>query len=462
MCLYVDRRRLTKLFIYLIIGCGKYAIPSTWFYKKTIVCSHMPGDKTRDLRKVNRRSFVKTLSAMGVSATTLRYLTQDTLAQVTHDPKEEIPYVARLRNVSRKEGELPEREPIYETIEREEWERRHTAIDVRDRVGKKVMKLDDTGLIDVVYTGMKESPTDFGVKVVYRRWNTQNETRTPDVPIEKLRKELPDKAAGEAAKGEHRARREGIPVKIIEETRDEKEDQNGNKTGGETSGIPDCLPWDALDVVPGGSPYTADGDGGTLCAAYFDPDPNNSNMLGWITAGHVVEGTSGRAYQETKKIGEVNNGTVVDESMGIDYAHLVRRTDLSTHIADENDLSEDLPVVGILTNETLENLVDLDNSTLYTQGGATCRSEGSVAAMNYQSNEVWLNLNGLDEHVEGGDSGGPIFFKSGDEAYVAGVIRAYRRDIYERLGPLPKTISKGTTAETVEQHNGGAFISSVV
>lgn len=418
----------------------------------------MTGDKTRDLRKVNRRSFVKTLSAMGVSATSLRYLSQDALAQVTHDPKEEIPYVARLKNVSREDGELPERKPIYKTIEREEWVRRNTAMDVRDRVGKRILARDNTGLIDVVYTGMKESPTDFGVVVVYRRRNTQNGVQTPDVSIEKVREKLPAEASGEAARGEYKARRKDIPIKITEESED-KSRKKGDTTG--TLGAPDCLPWKKLNVVPGGAPYAADGVGGTLCAAYLDPNPNNSNMLGWITSGHVMKGTSGNAFQDTKKIGEVNDGTVVvDPSMGIDYAHLVRRTSLSTHIADENDLSDDLSVEGILTNEALENLVDLD-STLYTQGGATCRSEGTVAAMNFQSNEVWLNLNGLDEHVENGDSGGPIFFKSGDEAYVAGVIRAYRRDRYpDILGPLPKTISKGTTAQTVEQHNGGAFIST--
>jgi len=67
-----------------------------------------------------------------------------------------------------------------------------------------------------------------------------------------------------------------------------------------------------------------------------------------------------------------------------------------------------------------------------------------------------LNLNGLGEHVEGGDSGGPIFFKAGDEAYIAGVIQRYDAEGH----PFYDVISKGTTAQTVEQHNGGAFIST--
>lgn len=38
----------------------------------------MPGDKTRDLRKMGRRNFLKTLSALGVSGTALQYMTKST------------------------------------------------------------------------------------------------------------------------------------------------------------------------------------------------------------------------------------------------------------------------------------------------------------------------------------------------------------------------------------------------
>jgi hypothetical protein len=47
----------------------------------------MARDKTRDLRKMGRRNFLKTLAGIGISGATLKYMTKDALAQVTDDPK---------------------------------------------------------------------------------------------------------------------------------------------------------------------------------------------------------------------------------------------------------------------------------------------------------------------------------------------------------------------------------------
>ena len=56
----------------------------------------MARDKTRDLRKMNRRNFLSKLSAMGISGAALQYMTKDALAEVIDNPKEEVP---RLRDV---------------------------------------------------------------------------------------------------------------------------------------------------------------------------------------------------------------------------------------------------------------------------------------------------------------------------------------------------------------------------
>ena len=73
---------------------------------------------------------MKTLSAMGVSAGALRYMTTDALAKYTDDPKDEIPRLERLetpkeemceRGVSGTEyieSDI-ERKPIYYTISRD-------------------------------------------------------------------------------------------------------------------------------------------------------------------------------------------------------------------------------------------------------------------------------------------------------------------------------------------------------
>jgi len=145
----------------------------------------MPGDKSRDLQKVNRRSFVKTLSAIGVSGTTLEYLSQDALAQVTHDPTEEVPYVAFLR------GNSPNRKPVYKTIERDEWERRYTAVDAAKRVSKKIRDLGVSSSAIATFTSVEQSPTDFGVKVKYYTEATSDGgKRTSKSNVTELRQEL--------------------------------------------------------------------------------------------------------------------------------------------------------------------------------------------------------------------------------------------------------------------------------
>lgn len=40
----------------------------------------MARDKTRDLRKMNRRNFLSKLSAMGISGATLQYMTKDAMS----------------------------------------------------------------------------------------------------------------------------------------------------------------------------------------------------------------------------------------------------------------------------------------------------------------------------------------------------------------------------------------------
>jgi hypothetical protein len=45
---------------------------------------------------MGRRRFVKSLTALGVSATTIASLSQDALADVTSDPTEEVP---RLKDI---------------------------------------------------------------------------------------------------------------------------------------------------------------------------------------------------------------------------------------------------------------------------------------------------------------------------------------------------------------------------
>ena len=89
---------------------------------------------TSKLERMGRRRFIENLAGIGVSATTLQYLEQDELSDVTHDPEDEMPYVAALLNSGREDDGSVQREPVYETISREEWERRRAGFSAKDQV----------------------------------------------------------------------------------------------------------------------------------------------------------------------------------------------------------------------------------------------------------------------------------------------------------------------------------------
>lgn len=227
--------------------------------------------------------------------------------------------------------------------------------------------------------------------------------------------------------------------------------------------VSDCLPWKRLDRPPGGSPVDVEGASGTICAPFH---VSSVSTAGWIGSGHVAINGGDDAYQGNGDWIPGGNNHIGNEKFAVqtgvlDYSYFTRTTLLSAHIGDQNDLSDDLKIIGRLTDDALENSVGSD-TIIQTQGGATCRREGSIEAVNADvlgNKEVWINQDGFAKHVEGGDSGGPMFWENPNsgktEVYIAGIIR--RWDV-ETEFPDPY-ISKGTTAQSVESDAGGYFIS---
>jgi len=371
---------------------------------------------------MNRRNFVKSLSAMGVSATSLSYLSQDALAQVTHDPKEEVPYVAYLR------GEPPEREPVYKTIERDEWERRHTAINAGEKIHRKLGELIDSNLIEVGYQADDNSPTDFGVLVSYKKRTSGNSIQSPNISLEELEKKLPDKVSGEAGKGEYKAYRKSIPVTVEEEE------------VAKTSCMSNDKYW---QDTPGGTPVDIQKTGmtdpqGTFCAPYYSYVVNSSGL---ITSGHLADsgdGIGAAARQDLTDIGTVKQYYNGDP---IDYA-FVERSSIDEWIAYKDNDGLDYQIYGVVTNSEIANNVGNDSYKLRTQGRATCQDEGKIT---YISTDVQNGNVRTAGSVDGGDSG-PLYKVEAGKAYIAGVIReSYYFPDY----------TGSTTAEAVEDHYSG-------
>lgn len=395
---------------------------------------------------VNRRKFIKTAWAAGVSASSLYWGSQSGLAAAAEE--DEVPYVKFLHGTPEPAGDG--REPIYDSIPRKEWERRWTAVDLRDKIGHQLNERYNTDLIAPEFTSMSSSHTGFGVKVVYTKIVQNGEVvRSPDIPFNDVKEEFEGNGKGEAAKGKYHAVREDIPIIVTQ--------RNEENIGCSESDLMDQI---TIDGIPAGVDMTAVNEAsGSLCASFNRSDYGE----GWIVSGHVVGGelggASGTVVKQGKpgseeKIGEVRDSQV---NADIDWAY-VKDTESSKYsveqVAQENDMtSTDYKIGGIVNDDTLINKTGTDEP-FYTQGEQTSRLR-----------EILIEVGGIgssyvtSEHdTADGDSGG-ILFGVGDNgtyAYVAGVMKSAVNE--DNDGDSCNDDTKSTTAETVENKANGSFL----
>jgi hypothetical protein len=143
---------------------------------------------------------METLAGVGVSAAKLQELTPDELTDVTHDPEEEIPYIARWENVGRAEDGTVLREPVYDTITREKWERQEATDDALEQVGA-ILDGEGETRPSLILTGADHSPTQYGVQV---RTEPGRKTEIEDL--------LPTKVLGKASINGESIREADIPI----------------------------------------------------------------------------------------------------------------------------------------------------------------------------------------------------------------------------------------------------------
>ena len=386
------------------------------------------------LERMGRRRFMENLSGVGVSATTLQELTQDELTEVTHDPEEEIPYVARLR------GDGDTRVPEYETIPREEWERRKTALNARDQVSQLLDQQFGNHPYSVAFAPKDQSPTGFGVEVRNPVAVDEHGARAnPSKSIEELEDVLPNKMEAEVRELEEEVTREGIPIDVLNQ---EQELVSYNQPN--------------YDNVPGGIAIGTTIEGGTLCAPFH----SNDHGVGWTTAGHVVKERNGSGQNPVNQdydggiiyIGTSKDGFFDDNDL--DYAFIENDNDkdnkeISKWIVDNDASEKEFKLTGIVSNEELENSVGDSSYELYGQGRTTGRQSGQIVGITGNGTETVET----DWVAKDGDSGGPLFYKNdSDEAYIAGIVYAARG----LPGFEDRTAS--TTAETTEIELDGYFL----
>lgn len=389
---------------------------------------------TSKLERMGRRRFMENLAGIGVSATTLQELTRDELTDVTHDPEEEIPYVAAWKNVGRAEDGTVQREPVYETISRERWERKEATDNALQQVGEFLEGRGEDHTL--VFTGAEHSPTEYGIEV-----------KTTPEKRDRIEKILPTEQQGIATADGETVRDVEVPVDVVST---ELQKQADNYDGEHYDEIPGAAPV-ARVVEP--EEWVA----GTATAPFHSDEHGD----GWVMSGHVASGNGEDiVHQLDDTIDTVDLGTSRDQiNSGFRDCAFIEsdtyRIPSSWIPSEDYNDPKDISIDGTVTDEGLENRVG-QNYGLTMQGRYSGRHDTTLTGVikgGLLGQDVKALVADYNDTVDG-DSGGPVFHQLSEGAYICGAhTGTYDSDddnVYEN--------SVSTTAETVEEELGGNFI----
>ncbi len=360
---------------------------------------------------MNRRSFVKTLSAMGVSATSLKYLSQKTLAEVTDNPKKEVPVLQFLRHTNHEEyiesvrsGNpiQPEREPVYEAVPRDKWahiEGVHKAADaVRNKIENKFGHSPNTGIsvgVETQTTGQHQE------KIISVHYAFNKEEDSP-ISCEEIDEQLPDSVNGRIGEGEHSYIVEDIPVKS-KVVRGSEHDSFDDK----------------YRPVPAGCKIeNSESGSATLGTPAYHLDYGNNV---WVTAGHVVDSNDPEYVYQPGFDDYIGNN---DQEYRVDFwcfdAGIIRPG--SSGVGAKYDIASDSywsdyegwDIVGVTSWDRIKLNEGNTDYTVYKQGKETGRDSGYITRVDEEAFE-------LSTASDDGDSGGPYFEVRDGESYINGV-----------------------------------------
>lgn len=351
----------------------------------------------RKLRLRGRRGFLRLLSTTSVSAGALATMTPGAMADLTDDPRSEVPLVESYHHTNHEAVENkeapPEREPVHFTMPADEWRWIRGGHDAKHRV------MDLIGSDERVSVGLTTERGQRGrrqtIEVKLRTLRTASgETVEPDVTRAELRDRLPDAMTGTVGEGRRRTETDPIPVEIREVTYEEQ-----------ASNYYNC----EYRPVPAGCESLAT----TTCPAY---DPNDSGQWGVVICGHAPNFNKGVDVQQpndddylgtTKRIfgsdgdGEPKDAAFVNSSNG--------GLDNTYRIAGDCPESYDDDIYGTIAED---KLLELESNSDYVKGQGIASGRDDYAPVK-SVDDASFRRNatvkvGWDS--AGGDSGGPYYW----------------------------------------------------
>lgn len=438
--------------------------------------------KTRKLNLMGRRRFLNTLAGMGLSAGAVNHMNKDQLERLTGDPTDEVPRLAYLEwpegfdpDAPEFSGPLPDREPVYYTISRDRWTVIESAFDAAKRLNNKIEDLDDSGLINtsvqIADNGKADEYTVNVDRVIKARKSPESgpgtlsmssvesdpNTETPDVSLDELMGELPERAYGQAGDDEFStAARDDIEINFTESVEWE-EDEPCDSDADSRSFYTDVYRYGSNSRLiatgchirvglfgrhgnptlgPRVSPESG-GSSGFLTSAHATFDQDDENPI----AGQGRKVHQGGAGAYLDRIGEVaklrdhRDPREPGHRSELDAAFIeITQADLiaGSRLASETNDTTNGRLSGIrIGRDRIKDKDyggDIDGGTVYKQGHRTGRCSHMVRT--YAANddpddadriEVWRN-----NTEGGGNSGSPVWLEDGSRKLVAGMHRAGR------------------------------------
>ncbi|WP_128477354.1 trypsin-like serine peptidase [Halorussus pelagicus] len=373
----------------------------------------MSSYKTDDLRKMGRRRFMESLTALGVSSGAAAALSPEKLSQLTDDPTSEVPrlgwYEFQNKDAVIKGAEPPEPEPTYYTIPRDQWRQVEGAKQAARQLSSR---FDDSS----VNTAIRKHDDGVAVEIQYERLirdvdGQQTVAREPGVDIEQVKDSVPARTSAQVTFADKTDTIEDIPVTVREKT--DIEERSCDEPAPS-----DCYFDRKYRPVGGGCEFGGHNESG--CNVTLGPPAWSTDIEEYVmtTAYHCVDADyENPVHQPT---GDDNYlGSRYDYISGSDGDAAAIRTDGYVTMGICNDAGTDMDygVAGMVAQDRIEDMVASDEY-IWVQGRRTGRNGGEI---------MWHDSTRSDPRVgykistDGGDSGAPVWdFKDGD-AYIIGI-----------------------------------------
>ena len=336
---------------------------------------------------VDRREFLRGLSALGVSGAALSSGTRE-----RNVPAGDVLRRHRYRHANHdrvRDGERPVREPVYRGVPVHDWVSVrapwNAAEELADRLGRPA---------GLAY-GVSYEGGDPRVCLHYD-WSSGSERR-----LRNLERRVPERVEGVASRGGEEYSVEDIPVSVEELSVARQSYFDG-----------------IYRPIPGGCQISDSWwHRFTLGTPAWDTE---ANRAGWLTSGHCTDYQ--RDYWVFQPFGGVPVGKTskVSSRGGGDCAFVAsagpeRAFDMASARGDyENEY-----IWGALAADALRDRVAA-GEPLCVQGSTSSRSTGALRGILKFGGCEWVVFDEL--LTKGGDSGGPYFWKNdANEVYIAGI-----------------------------------------